>query len=150
LRDIDPPKEEAELDSTNEFGPISPPRCQELLQSHSIGRIAWQAADGPQILPVTYAWHDGTIIFRTSPYGVLSELIRPTDVAMEIDELDQESRQGWSVLVQGRAQGVAEPDQLVRMWTVGGVVPWASGVRNVFIQVIPHQISGRIAAARSR
>ena len=76
-------------DSTNEFRPISPRRCQELLESQSIGRIAWQAADGPQILPVTYACHEGTIIFRTSPYGVLSELVRPTDVALEIDELDQ-------------------------------------------------------------
>ena len=72
---------------------------------------------------MTYAYHDGTIIFRTSPYGVLSELVRPTDVALEIDELDQESRQVWSVVVQGRAQGIAEPDQLVRMWAVGGVVP---------------------------
>ena len=87
------------------FGPISPARCEELLQSQSVGRIAWQAADGPQILPVTYAWHEGTIIFRTSPYGVLSELVRPTDVAMEIDELDQHSRRGWSVVVQGRAAG---------------------------------------------
>ena len=117
--------------------------------SQTIGRVAWQAADGPQILPVTYAWHDGTIIFRTSPYGVLSELVRPTDVALEIDELDQESRQGWSVVVQGRAQGVAEPDQLVRMWTVGGVVPWASGIRNVFIQIIPRRITGRAVLARS-
>jgi uncharacterized protein len=108
-------------ESTQEFAPISPARCQELLESQSVGRVAWQAADGPQILPVTYAWHDGTIIFRTSPYGVLSELVRPTDIALEIDQLDQESRQGWSVVVQGRAQGVAEPDQLVRMWTVGGV-----------------------------
>lgn len=135
--------------SIDEFNPISPSRCQELLESQSIGRIAWQAADGPQILPVTYAYHEGTIIFRTSPYGVLSELVRPTDVAMEIDELDQQNRQGWSVVVQGRAQGVAEPDQLVRMWTVGGVVPWASGIRNVFIQIVPHRITGRIVAARS-
>jgi uncharacterized protein len=135
-------------DLTDEFKPVSPKRCQELLESQSIGRVAWQAADGPQILPVTYACHDGTIIFRTSPYGVLSELIRPTDVALEIDELDQESRQGWSVVVQGRAKGIAEPDQLVRMWTVGGVVPWASGVRNVFIQITPRRITGRITAAR--
>jgi len=135
--------------SIDEFKPISPSSCQELLESQSIGRIAWQAADGPQILPVTYAYHEGTIIFRTSPYGVLSELVRPTDVAMEIDELDQQNRQGWSVVVQGRAQGVAEPDQLVRMWTVGGVVPWASGIRNVFIQIVPHRITGRIVAARS-
>jgi uncharacterized protein len=139
----------SDADSIDQFRPISPTRCQELLESQSIARIAWQAADGPQILPVTYACYDGTIIFRTSPYGVLSELVRPTDVALEIDELDQESSRGWSVVVQGRAQGVAEPDQLVRMWTVGGVVPWASGIRNVFIQIIPHRITGRIAAARS-
>jgi uncharacterized protein len=89
-------------ESPSEFRAISPARCQELLESQSVGRLAWQAADGPQILPVTYAWHEGTIIFRTSPYGVLSELIRPTEVALEIDDLDQKTRQGWSVVVQGR------------------------------------------------
>jgi uncharacterized protein len=132
-----------------EFRAITPTHCQELLQSQSVGRVAWQAADGPQILPVTYVWHEGTIIFRTSPYGVLSELIRPTEVALEIDELDQNNRRGWSVVVHGRAQGVAEPDQLVRLWAVGGVVPWASGVRNVFIQITPHKVTGRVVAARS-
>jgi nitroimidazol reductase NimA-like FMN-containing flavoprotein (pyridoxamine 5'-phosphate oxidase superfamily) len=134
---------------TSDFRAMTPARCQELLESQTVGRIAWQAADGPQILPVTYAWHEGTIIFRTSPYGVLSELIRPAEVALEIDELDQKNRRGWSVVVQGRAQGVAEPDQLVRMWTVGGVVPWAAGVRNVFIQITPHRVTGRVVAARS-
>jgi nitroimidazol reductase NimA-like FMN-containing flavoprotein (pyridoxamine 5'-phosphate oxidase superfamily) len=134
--------------TTSEFRAMTPARCQELLESQTVGRIAWQAADGPQILPVTYACHKGTIIFRTSPYGVLSELIRPTEVALEIDELDQKSRRGWSVVVHGRAHGVAEPDLLVRMWTVGGVVPWASGVRNVFIQITPHRVTGRVVAAR--
>ena len=94
---------------TGEFRAITPARCEELLQSQSVGRIAWQAADGLQILPVTYAWHEGTIIFRTSPYGVLSELVRPTDVALEIDELDQDSRRGWSVVVQGRARALQNP-----------------------------------------
>jgi uncharacterized protein len=136
-------------DPTSEFRAITPGRCEELLQSQSVGRVAWQAADGLQILPVTYAWYEGTIIFRTSPYGVLSELIRPTEVALEIDELDQNNRRGWSVVVKGRAQGVAEPDRLVRLWTVGGVVPWASGVRNVFIQITPQRVSGRVVAARS-
>jgi nitroimidazol reductase NimA-like FMN-containing flavoprotein (pyridoxamine 5'-phosphate oxidase superfamily) len=136
-------------ESTGEFRAISPARCEELLQTQSVGRVAWQAADGPQILPVTYAWHEGTIIFRTSPYGVLSELIRPTEVALEIDEIDQNNHRGWSVVVKGRAKGVAEPDQLARMWTAGGVVPWASGIRNVFIQVTPHKVTGRVVAARS-
>ncbi len=137
-------------ESTGEFRALSPARCQELLESQTIGRVAWQAADGPQILPVTYAWYQGTIIFRTSPYGVLSELIRPTEVAMEIDEIDQRNHGGWSVVVQGRAQGVAEPEQLENMWAAGGVVPWASGVRNVFIQITPHRVTGRVVAARPR
>jgi nitroimidazol reductase NimA-like FMN-containing flavoprotein (pyridoxamine 5'-phosphate oxidase superfamily) len=136
-------------ESTDQFSPIDPVSCEELLKSQRIGRVAWQAADGLQILPVTYGCHDGTIIFRTSPYGVLSELIRPTDVALEIDELDEKNRRGWTVVVHGRAQGVAEPAQLVRTWTVGGVVPWASGVRNVFIQIVPRRITGRVVKARS-
>jgi uncharacterized protein len=138
-----------EDESTSEFRAMSPSQCQELLESQSVGRVAWQAADGPQILPVTYAWYEGTIIFRTSPYSVLSELVRPTEVALEIDEFDQRTRRGWSVVAHGRAQGVAEPDRLVQMWTVGGVVPWASGVRNVFIQITPHKVTGRVVAARS-
>jgi nitroimidazol reductase NimA-like FMN-containing flavoprotein (pyridoxamine 5'-phosphate oxidase superfamily) len=136
-------------DSTGEFRALTPAQCEELLQSQSVGRVAWQAADGPQILPVTYAWHEGTIIFRTSPYGVLSELIRPTEVALEIDDLDQRTRRGWSVVLQGRACGVAEPEQLVRIWAVDGVVPWAGGVRNVFIQISPQKMTGRVVAARS-
>jgi hypothetical protein len=37
----------------------------------------------------------------------------------------------------------------VRMWTVSGVVPWAAGVRNVSIQIVPHRVTGRVVAARS-
>ena len=134
---------------TGEFRSHHPARCEELLQSQSVGRIAWQAADGLQILPVTYAWHEGTIIFRTSPYGVLSELVRPTDVALEIDELDQDSRRGWSVVVAGPRPGSC------RTRSAGTHVdgwrrrPWAAGVRNVFIQVTPRRVSGRVVAARS-
>jgi uncharacterized protein len=80
----------------------------------------------------------------------LSELIRPTEVALEIDEIDQRNHGGWSVVVQGRAQGVAEPEQLENMWAAGGVVPWAAGVRNVFIQITPHGVTGRVVAARPR
>ena len=61
------PERSSDEDSTDEFTLLSRSRCQELLDSRSIGRVAWQAADGPQILPVTYASHGGTIIFRTSP-----------------------------------------------------------------------------------
>jgi hypothetical protein len=65
---------------------------------------------------------------------------------MEVDELDQQRRRGWSVVVQGRAAAVAEPAEMVQLWTVDGLVPWAPGIRNVFIQVTPRRISGRLLA----
>src|SRR5688572_20762091 len=63
------------------FSAIGPEQCAELLTEHSIGRVARQSAEGQQILAATYVWFEGTVVFRTSPYGWMSKLIRPTDVA---------------------------------------------------------------------
>ena len=30
-------------------------RCRELLAAHTAGRVAWNAPDGPHVLPVSYA-----------------------------------------------------------------------------------------------
>jgi nitroimidazol reductase NimA-like FMN-containing flavoprotein (pyridoxamine 5'-phosphate oxidase superfamily) len=127
---------------------ISEPDCIELLQAHDVGRLAWQTADGPQILPISYVYHEGRVVFRTSPYGPMAELIQSAEVALEIDELDLQRRAGWSVVVQGRAEAVDEPTELVRLWAVDGAVPWAAGVRNLFIQITPRQITGRTLKAR--
>ena len=135
-----------EDEATRAFSAISPERCVELLQTQTVGRVAWQAADAPEILPVTYTWHENSVIFRTSPYGPLSELSQPTDVAFEVDELDQQQHRGWSVVVHGRAQVVVRPDEVVRLWAVSGV-PWAPGMRNLLIRITPTRLSGRQVAA---
>lgn len=117
--------------------------CVALLAQHSVGRIAWLGADGPQILPVSYAWIDDGVVFRTSPYGVLSQLVRPTEVAVEIDELDPVHQRGWSVVVEGLAEAVGQPDRLLRWWRIDDVEPWAPGTRNLFLRITPRRISGR-------
>ena len=131
------------------FNGISLARCTELLQQQTVGRVAWQSADGAEILPVTYTWHENSVIFRTAADGPLADLDRPTDVAFEIDEVDQVRRQGWSVVVHGQAQAVGEPDRLAQIRTVADV-PWAGGRRDLFIQIIPTRITGREVAARPR
>jgi hypothetical protein len=118
--------------------------CRELLAQHDIGRVAWTAADGPQLYPISYVWFDDQLVFRTSPYGVLSELLQPTTVVVEVDELDQSRRAGWSILVRGHAEGRAAPDDLVRLWSRDGAVPWIGGDRSIFIGVRPDQITGRL------
>ena len=109
-----------------------------------VGRIAWRASSGLQLLPVSYAWHEGAIVFRTSPHGVLAELADPHDVVFEVDRLDQHAHTGWSVMVNGQAQGVSAASELAQLWSVEGAVPWADGgVRHLYIKITPQQITGR-------
>jgi nitroimidazol reductase NimA-like FMN-containing flavoprotein (pyridoxamine 5'-phosphate oxidase superfamily) len=130
------------------FSALAPARCAELLSGQSVGRVAWQSANGPQILPVTYVYYQGTIVFRTSPNSVLADLSQPSDVAFEIDEINQRNHRGWSVVAHGRAQAVAEPAEIARMLTDAGLVPWAPGNRNMLIQITPERVTGRTVSAR--
>jgi uncharacterized protein len=125
------------------FDDLSTGRCYELLSQHSVGRIAWSAADGPQMFPLSYAWLDGIIVFRTSPYGILSELVQRTPVVFEVDEIQEAHRIGWSVILRGRAAGIASPDQLSRPASISHAIPWASGHRNLVIAITPTEITGR-------
>lgn len=130
-------------DTGSHFRPLTPAECQLRLAQHHTGRVAWEAADGPMLLPVSYELHLGRISFRTSPYGVLSQLVEPTNVAFEVDEIDTAAGTGWNVLVRGRAQAVTSTYTLSNLWKLEGVVPWATGTRNLFISIEPRIISGR-------
>lgn len=129
------------------FTALPSTECRALLQQHTIGRVGWTAAEGPQILPVTYVWRDGEIIFRTSPYGALAELRDGVPVAFEIDEFDVATRTGWSVLVQGRAAAAANPDELAGRWLEDEPIPWATGLRNLYLVITPDHLSGRALSA---
>ena len=126
---------------------LTPQECQERLASAAMGRVAWSAGGLQYILPVSYAMHVGNVVFRTSPYGALAHLKHRTNVAFEIDQVDQAAGTGWSVVVQGSADGVALSQELVALWARSDIVPWAPGTRNVFIAIVPQIISGRTVQA---
>jgi uncharacterized protein len=130
--------------SERHFEALGREQCLDLLDSNHLGRVAWQAADLPQILPVTYATHQGSVYFRTTPDGILSELAQPTRVALEVDELDQQTRSGWSIVLHGRTSAVSEPDALADLWAADSLVPWAGGNRTLFICIRPDRVSGRV------
>lgn len=135
--------------STGSFAELSEAECREFLEQHTAGRVGFMAGDGPQILPVTYQYRNGSVIFRTSPIGPLAGLIRRTSVAFEIDSIDEQHKSGWSVLVLGFAQALAHDHLLTSAWETGPV-PWADGVRNLFIEIKPRKITGRAVGNPSR
>jgi nitroimidazol reductase NimA-like FMN-containing flavoprotein (pyridoxamine 5'-phosphate oxidase superfamily) len=132
--------------STGPLTELSEEVCREHLAQHSAGRIGFLTPAGPQILPVTYQFRNGNVVFRTSPSGVLSGLVRRSTVAFEIDEIDEQTHSGWSVLVLGFAQAMAHNALLTSAWETGPV-PWAEGTRNLFIEITPRTISGRLLGA---
>jgi uncharacterized protein len=61
-----------------------------------------------------------------------------------VDELDQQNRSGWSIVMHGRTSAVSEPDALEDLWASDSLVPWASGNRTLFIRIRPDRVTGRI------
>ena len=58
--------------SERHFLALGHQQCLDLMESNHLGRVAWQAADLPQILPVTYVMHQGSAYFRTAPDSILA------------------------------------------------------------------------------
>ena len=83
--------------------------CLRLISPGGIGRIAYTGQYDLTVLPVNYKVHDGAILFRTSEDSLTAEDLRTGirrseyRVAFEIDEFDLQTREGWSVLIQGPA-----------------------------------------------
>jgi nitroimidazol reductase NimA-like FMN-containing flavoprotein (pyridoxamine 5'-phosphate oxidase superfamily) len=122
--------------------------CLRLISAGGVGRIAFTGRYGPTIFPVNYTVHDGTIMFRTaddSPFGEdLRTGIQYADykVAFEIDELDMDAHEGWSVLIQGPAHHMDTSAERALAKDIG-VEPWAGGRREDYICITPTRITGR-------
>ena len=130
---------------TSRFVEMSGNQPDGLIAATRVGRVAWRGPTGLQIVPVSYAYHRNILVFSASSESLLSELAPPTDVVLEIDDLDQTYKTGWSVVVHGRAEAIPDPQELLQLWMVEGVTaPWTSGARDLCIQISPSRISGRV------
>jgi uncharacterized protein len=117
--------------------------CQELLNGGVVGRVAMCTPIGPRIVPVNYAMHDDAIVFRTTPYSELGTYGWNTDLAFEIDFLDYEKHQGWSVVAIGRAELVEDPDELHEIRAGWDPTPWAGGRRWLYLRLRWRDLTGR-------
>jgi nitroimidazol reductase NimA-like FMN-containing flavoprotein (pyridoxamine 5'-phosphate oxidase superfamily) len=122
--------------------------CMGLIAPGGLGRLVFAGRYDLTVLPVNYKVHNGAILFRTAARGTTDEDLRTGidhaeyRVAFEVDEFDAEAREGWSVLVQGPAHHLDSAAEQAEAMAVG-VVPWAGGDREHFIQITPARITGR-------
>lgn len=88
-----------------------------LLATKRVGRISVTMRALPTILPVNYVLDAETesIVFRTGYGTKLAAAGRNAVVAFEIDDIDEDTRSGWSVVVIGTAIEVTDPVDLARI-----------------------------------
>jgi nitroimidazol reductase NimA-like FMN-containing flavoprotein (pyridoxamine 5'-phosphate oxidase superfamily) len=81
--------------------------CLQLLARHRFGRLAFVAPDGsPAILPVDYVFDEPSLLVRDD--GGKLRQVALTNVAFEVDGVDDGEGSRWSVTVRGPAfEGVA-------------------------------------------
>ncbi|MGW2747363.1 DUF1918 domain-containing protein [Streptomyces sp. NPDC001450] len=122
---------------------LSPDECRTLLSAHGLGRVAVSASDGrPAVVPVNYDVVDDAIVFRTAPDSVAAAAVE-TEVAFEVDHVDEALSQGWSVLAVGRASVVTEPEAVHRLVQRAHTTPWPGGEREMWVSIRPTSLTGR-------
>jgi len=117
--------------------------CRRLLATRQLGRIGLAGGPFPLILPVNYVLDGEVVVIRTDSPKITAAADH-TRVAFEVDDVDERTRSGWSVLVQAFAEEVtgARRDELVeRVHTTGS--PWAPGEHGHWIRLIPKAVTGR-------
>jgi nitroimidazol reductase NimA-like FMN-containing flavoprotein (pyridoxamine 5'-phosphate oxidase superfamily) len=121
---------------------LMPAECRRLIAPGGVGRIAVGTISGPVVVPVNFAVLAGTLVIRTAE-GTVIDGHADEQVALEVDHIDEALCQGWSVLVRGPAHRVAHPAELRRLQEDAVVWPWPGGEREVYVRIIPHEITGR-------
>ncbi len=128
--------------------PLDQAGCLRVISAGGVGRIGYSGRFGPTILPVNFALHEQTIVFRTGQHSPMGEDLRTGiadaeyKVAFEIDEISPATKEGWSVLVQGSAHHVDSEAELAAV-RQSGVQAWPGGEKELFIRTAPARITGR-------
>ncbi|MEU6849423.1 pyridoxamine 5'-phosphate oxidase family protein [Actinacidiphila alni] len=122
--------------------PLHEEECRRLLGTHGVGRIAVFPPDGPVVVPVNYLIAGSDIAFRTTTQGSAARAVG-TEAAFEIDNIDDVTAGGWSVLAVGELAAVTNPDDVRDLTATAPSRPWAGGPRTHWMKLTPVRLSGR-------
>jgi nitroimidazol reductase NimA-like FMN-containing flavoprotein (pyridoxamine 5'-phosphate oxidase superfamily) len=118
--------------------------CLLLLAGRKVGRIGFIIADQPVVLPVNYVLVGDVVVFRTAE-GAKLDALPSARVAFEVDEVDEATGSGWSVVVQGVAEEICADDDWFTDATSRTEVPqpWIPVPADHHVRIRPRLISGR-------
>lgn len=117
--------------------------CERLLAEALVGRIGFNFAGHPVILPVTFRFFEGEIIFRTGKGQKLHGVAADKPVAFEVDKLDAWERKGWSVLVLGTASEIIDYEDFMEAEELNLPLWAGSADQDRWVRIVPNKVTGR-------
>lgn len=121
---------------------LSREECLALLPTVPVGRLVFSERALPAVVPVNFALDHGRVVIRTGEGSSLAAALRGEVVGFQVDAFDATARNGWSVLVVGRAAEVRDPTELARLADLP-LEPWAGGRREHVLVVPLELVTGR-------
>lgn len=121
--------------------------CWDRLASKQVGRLAVVVGGRPLIFPVNYTVAAKQVVVHTNPGTKLEAALRGP-VAFEADEIHEDQRWGWSVVVQGESEEITDYDEsAVRALALLPLDPYA-GEKSRVMRIVPSHVSGREVGKR--
>jgi nitroimidazol reductase NimA-like FMN-containing flavoprotein (pyridoxamine 5'-phosphate oxidase superfamily) len=116
--------------------------CLDLLRCQAVGRLAVSISDHPDIFPINFVVDRGSIVFRTAEGTKLAAAVLGRGVAFEVDGLDVDTDEAWSVVVKGHATEIEQLDELLDALDLP-LFPWHASPKHRYVRIEPAEITGR-------
>jgi hypothetical protein len=124
------------------LGEMSDQECIDVLSDHTVARLGYVDNGWPTVVPINYRMVDDAIYIRTLIGGKLRAAQRGDIVCLELDGVDETLREGWSVVVHGPLEVIADPAVLSEAWA-NDPMPWVDAGQWRWLRLTPFQVGGR-------
>jgi nitroimidazol reductase NimA-like FMN-containing flavoprotein (pyridoxamine 5'-phosphate oxidase superfamily) len=125
------------------FEEIGRDECLTLLATQRLGRLAVVVDGAPLVFPMQFVLDGHTVVVQTN-LGAKSLHVPLTSVSFEVDHVDWEAGEGWSVLVTGSGADISTAvDEYSERIRALDTRTWAPPPADRWLKIIPRQITGR-------
>lgn len=122
------------------FTDFTDDECLARLATQSFGRLAFHVAGSIEIFPVNYVLLERRILFRTAPGTKLAGTVIASDVAFQVDHVDEQ--RAWSVIAHGRARHLEREDEIEAASELQ-LRPWIATRKPEYVEIAIARVSGR-------
>jgi nitroimidazol reductase NimA-like FMN-containing flavoprotein (pyridoxamine 5'-phosphate oxidase superfamily) len=112
------------------------------LSGQQVGRLAVAIRDHPDIFPVNFVVDRGSVVFRTAEGTKLAAAVLGRGVAFEVDGVDDDAGEAWSVVVKGHAVELQRLEELFEAADLP-LYPWHAAPKHRYVRIEPVEITGR-------